>query len=289
MTAAPPLAALAQLVRVPDVMGRSLAQARAILADRGIGGITVLYRDSYAERDTVVDQHPPRDHVADATGTVTLWVARRGFVAQLPAIYRRGASDTGHITRALCWIFEHLLDSAAAPVAEPWRLFDPRTAPADMLDWLARWTAFALDAGWSDVQRRTLLGRAVELYRLRGTRRGLVRYLELFTGVTPDITEGVWPFRALRAPGDGAETGARIGVDAVVDAHVDRTACFVVTLPIDAAELAPDLVDRIHRIIAAEKPAHTHYCLRAAPSRANPTAAFAIGVTVVAAPQDHAT
>ncbi len=219
-----------------------------------------------------------------------------GHAPRLPrpacrAIHRRGDGSTGRITRALCWIFEHLLESAAAPVAEAWRLFDPRVAPADMLDWLARWTAFALDADWSEAQRRALLARAVELYRLRGTRRGLALYLELFTGVVPEIVEGVWPFRELRAAGEADETGARIGIDAVIDAPVDLATCFVVTLPVAADQLAPELVDRIHRIIAAEKPAHARYCLRTVTAAAAPAqvAPFGVGRTGVAAPrQEHA-
>jgi phage tail-like protein len=290
MTAAAALApAVAGVrLRIPDLIGRPLAQARAMLASSGLARVVVLYRDSYEARDTVVDQRPPRGQLADPVGEVTLWIARRGYIAQLPAIYRRSdAAGTG-LVRALCWVCEHLHDSVATRIDDGWRVYDPRTTPGGFLEWLARWTAFGIDAEWSENQRRAMLARAVELYRLRGTRRGLALYLELLTGVAPTIVEGAWPFRALRVAGEGDANAGRVGVDAAVLPPVDPAHCFVVAMPIARDAVAPELVARIHRIIAAEKPAHTHYCLQfAAPaSPAHTTPAFAIGLRTVAGRPD---
>jgi phage tail-like protein len=268
--------------RMPNLTGRPLAQARAMLAGAGLRRVVVLYRDSYDARDTVVDQRPASGQLADPTGEIALWVARRSYLAQLPALYRRSDAAGNDLVRALCWVFQHLHDSVAARIDDGWRAYDPRTAPSALLDWLARWTAFAMETEWGEPQRRALLARAVELYRVRGTRRGLALYLELFTGVAPTIVEGVWPLRALRVVGEDGDAG-RIGVDAAVLPSVDRARCFVVAMPIARDAIPPELVARIHRIIAAEKPAHTHYCLQfAAPaSPAPPDPAFAIGLRIV--------
>jgi len=60
--------------------------------------------------------------------------------------------------------------------------FDPRIAPADLVDWLAGWVALSLDDTWTLEQRRALVANAVELHRWRGTKRGLADHVRLVTG-----------------------------------------------------------------------------------------------------------
>lgn len=66
---------------------------------------------------------------------------------------------------------------------------DPCTAPEFFLDQLAAWIGLTLDEKWPSEQRRALLAEAAELYRRRGTRWSLSRHLEIYAGVTPEITE----------------------------------------------------------------------------------------------------
>ena len=67
--------------------------------------------------------------------------------------------------------------------------FDPRTCPAELLPWLARWLELQLDPHWPEARRRALVAEAMELYRWRGTAYGMTRMLEVCTGITPAITE----------------------------------------------------------------------------------------------------
>jgi phage tail-like protein len=67
--------------------------------------------------------------------------------------------------------------------------FDPRTCPAELLPWLARWLELQLDPHWPESRRRALVAEAMELYRWRGTAYGMTRMLEVCTGLTPSITE----------------------------------------------------------------------------------------------------
>nr|HEX4317387.1 phage tail protein [Kofleriaceae bacterium] len=251
-----------QIVRVPDVAAMPLAKARVILDDAGLANVVVLYRDSYESRDTVVDQRPPRGQMVAAATEVTVWVARRGLIAHLPALYRRSDATGANLVRELCWIFEHMFDSVSANIDGAWRFYDPRTAPPDFLPWLAQWTSFALDADWPEERKRALLGRAVDLYRLRGTRRGLALFLLLFTGLEPRITDGAAPLRGFRIAARDAATGPRIGVDAAVLPPIAAATCFVVAMPVARDAIAPETIDRIHRIIRLEKPAHAHYYLQ---------------------------
>jgi phage tail-like protein len=251
-----------RVVRVPDVSGKMLEKARILLEDGGLKKIVVLYRESYEDRDTVLDQRPARGQMVYETTEVTIWVARRGYLEHLPAIYRRSDAVGRNLVRDLCFLFEHMFDSVDTNLTDGWRFYDPHVAPPEFLQWLSHWTAFSIDLDWPEAQKRALVKRAVDLYRIRGTKRGLTLFLKLFTGHEPDIQENTWPFKGFRVEGDGAEQGARIALDSVVLPPVELAHCFVVTMPIKFEDVTPELVIRIHQIIQLEKPAHTNYYLK---------------------------
>jgi len=251
-----------RVVRVPDVGGKAIEKAKILLEDAGLKRIVVLYRESYGSPDTVLAQRPARGPMVYETTEVTVWVARRGYLEHLPAIYRRSDAVGRNLVRDLCFVFEHMFDSVEQNLTDGWRFYDPHVAPPEFLDWLARWTAFTVDMDWPESQRRALVKRAVDLYRTRGTRRGLALFLKLFTGYEPDIAENTWPFKGFRVEGEEAVEGARIALDSVVLPPVDLAHCFVVTMPIAFENVTPEMVIRIHQIIQLEKPAHTHYYLK---------------------------
>jgi phage tail-like protein len=246
-----------RVVRVPEVLGLSLKKARIIVEDAGLALDAVLYRESYEERDTVLDQRPARGQMIYEGSPVTLWVARRGYMEHLPAIYRRSDAVGRNVVRDICFLFEHMFGSIDEILAESHRYYDPHECPPEFLDWLASWTAMVLEMDWPEEKKRAILKRGVDLYRIRGTKRGLVLFLKLFTGHEPLIAENEWPFKGFRVGGD-----ARIGLDSVVLPPVERAHCFVVTMPVKFTDVSPEMVIRIHRIIQMEKPAHTQHYLR---------------------------
>jgi phage tail-like protein len=251
-----------RVVRVPEVVGRSLGKARLLLEDAGLAKVITLYRESYEDRDTVLEQRPARGQMVYEGTEVTIWVARRGLMENLPAIYRRSDAVGRNLVRDLCFLFEHMFDSVEVNLNDGWRFYDPHVAPLPFLDWLAGWSAFTIDLEWPEAQKRALIKRAVDLYRIRGTKRGLMLFLKLFTGHEPRIEENTWPFRGFRIEGEGAEEGAKIAIDSVILPPVDLAHCFVVTMPIKFDDVTPEVVIRIHQIIQMEKPAHTQYYLR---------------------------
>jgi len=89
----------------------------------------------------------------------------------------------------------------------------------------------------------------VELYRWRGTRRGLKEYLTVYTGVEPVITEHLGGIRL-----DGQ---ARLGENTFLGEGRDH--CFSVTL--ELVDTAAIDLEGVKAIIEAEKPAHTTYTL----------------------------
>ena len=251
-----------RVVRVPDVVGRPILKAQILLEDAGLARVVTLYRESYEDRDTVLEQRPTRGQMVYEGTEVTIWIARRGLLEHLPAIYRRSDGVGRNLVREMCFVFEHMFDSIEVNLIDGWRFYDPHVAPLDFLDWLSGWTAFTLDLDWPEPQKRALIKRAVDLYRIRGTKRGLALFLMLFSGHEPDIEENTWPFKGFRVEGEGAEAGARVGIDSVILPPVDLAHCFVVNMPIKFEGVTPEMVIRIHQIISMEKPAHTQYYLR---------------------------
>lgn len=66
---------------------------------------------------------------------------------------------------------------------------DPRTSPASFLSWLGGWLDLSFSAHWPESRTRRLVAEATDLYRWRGTQYGLVRMIEVCTGLTPRIAE----------------------------------------------------------------------------------------------------
>ncbi len=246
-----------RVIRVPDVSGRALEKARILLENAGLGKAVILFRESYEDPDTVLEQRPNRGQMVYEGSDVTLWIARRGYMEHLPAIYRRSDAVGRNVVRDMCFLFEHMFGGIEKLLDRGHEYYDPHQSPKEFLSWLAGWTAFVVDIDWPEAKKRALIKRAVDLYRIRGTRRALALFLKLFTGHEPTIDENTWPFKGFRV-----ETDAAIGLDSVILPPVNLANCFVVTMPIKFAAVTPELVIRIHQIITMEKPAHTHYYLR---------------------------
>jgi phage tail-like protein len=78
--------------------------------------------------------------------------------------------------------FEGVLTTLEDKIASSWLLTDPRTTNEDALEWLASWIGVAFDPGYPASQRRELIAAAPDLFRWRGTLRGLRDALGIATG-----------------------------------------------------------------------------------------------------------
>ena len=246
-----------RVIRVPDVVGQTLAKARMVMSNAGLSIDAVLFRESYEAKNTVLEQTPARGQMVYEGSRITLYIARRGYMELLPAIYRRSDAVGRNLVRDICFIFEHMFGSIDDVLDRGHTYYDPLECPPEFLPWLASWTAMVLDVGWPIEKKRALLKRSVDLYRIRGTTRGLALFLKLFIGHEPIIEENRWPFKGFRLGAD-----ARIGIDTVVLPPVNLAHCFTVTVPIKFTDVTPEMVVRVHEIIQMEKPAHVQYYLR---------------------------
>ena len=155
----------------------------------------------------------------------------------LPALYQ----EDGFAQR---WM--SALDTVLAPIFSSLDNFeaylDPLLAPPDFLDWLASWMGLVADETWEVERRRAFVSSASELYRMRGTARGLAAHVQIFSGGEVEIVEH-----------GGTTSSVTNG------APLPGSAGFDITVRVRVAD--PSRVDaaKLDSLVAAAKPAHlTH-------------------------------
>ena len=165
--------------------------------------------------------------------------APRRSLEQRDSIYRYYLPDIfqeNDFLRRFLLIFEDIWEPLEQRQDHIEMYFDPATCPLSFLPWLASWLNLPFNTHWPEARQRRLLAQAMELYSWRGTRHGLIRMIEVCTGLTPVIEDTAQPY-------------------------VFRVR---VTLPREAAS---ELVDRtlIEELIQTHKPAHAGYILEVTP------------------------
>ncbi len=181
---------------------------------------------------------PPREppYIAPPPGEKPAepWVGmptdRSRWLQYLPYIY----AEDEFIGRYLL-IFEDLFGPLDQIIAHFDLYLDPRTAPEGFLTVLASWLGLVLDDRWPAEKRRAIIRSAVELYDLRGTKRGLTRLLEATTGCQVEIVEnadGPHSFRVRLTPTAGQEVDEQMVRHLI---EINKPAHTVYTLQITTA------------------------------------------------------
>lgn len=161
---------------------------------------------------------------------------------------------------------EEILDGIVDPVSSAFRLagvhryFDPgpylpeqERAPAEFLEWLSGWVALTLRADLDEVRKRDFIARAVSLYHLRGTKRGLEEFVRIYTRLGMTINELNIPFQI--------GVHSTVGVDTLLDGGAPHFFRVLIRVPVANPEQIRQYREVATAIIGIEKPAHTHYVL----------------------------
>ncbi len=245
------------LIKMPEVLGLPLRKAKLLIDNVGLKVDAVLFQESYEERNLVLEQKPARGQMIYVGEKVTLTVSRESYIKWLPSIYQRSDVTGKNFLRDLLWITQHLFGEIEERLDEIHTFFDPLETPEEFIPWLAGWTAMLLEEDWPKAKKRKLIKKAIELYKIRGTVKGLKLFISLFTNHEPHIRENDWPFRGFRI---GVTSG--IGIDSVILPPVNIAHTFMVEMPVTYKDVTIESVIRLHEIIQMEKPANTSYYLR---------------------------
>ncbi len=262
-------------VIVPELAGMHVRDAQIVIAQAGFvavdgtPNVQIRYVEAYAEDHQVVAQLPMRGQLADSAAPIELHVARTSWNRFLPQLYSLAHEDNALLQQFL-WIFQQLHDRTTDTIDRVPSLLRPLETDAQYLPWLASWQALQLDADWTETQKRQWLRVAPSLFAQRGTRPSLQTLLKMHLGFDPEIQENVWPFEPFRVG-----VTSEIGVSSTILPPLNLAHCFVVHLPVPATHFSHEQIVRIHRVILAEKPAHTNYYLTfAAADRIDDNAPF---------------
>jgi phage tail-like protein len=159
--------------------------------------------------------------------------------------------------------------------------FDPKPyvvdedrAPKEFLEWLSGWVALSLRADLGEEVQRDFISKAVWLYSMRGTKRGLEETIKVYTILGAEIQELITPFQL--------GVHSTVGVDTMLDAgaaHFFRVTVNFKTTG-ESGVFDPKKIERMTQVVAAiielEKPAHTYYSL----TTLTPTMQIAVHSTV---------
>lgn len=158
----------------------------------------------WSRRSTVASLSNPRDALLEAADGQYLWVRiellgsessspgvasfrayfpRQSYLRHLPGIYREDAESAAFLERFLS-VFESTFVDVEADIGSVTKYFDTWGIPADSLPWLGRWLAIVTDEIWPESVQRTIIDRAPELFKMRGTREGLLELLVIYLGET---------------------------------------------------------------------------------------------------------
>jgi len=177
----------------------------------------------------------------------------------LPGIYQ----EVDFVRRFLK-IFEQSFEPYVHTLDNLWAYLDPLTAPTGMLPFLAHWVAWNQTPQISLDRQRYLIKSAIEIYRWRGTRRGLRFYLHLATGLPLDediLNEGDKHIAIYESFSQGFVLGeTRLREDSILGGG--RTYHFTVHLrPDHNHQIDQFIVMLVRQVIEQEKPAFCTYDL----------------------------
>lgn len=204
------------------------------------------------------------------------------YLRHLPEIFRPASADDEPFAGQYLKIFEALLagreDSLVSSrpilgldekIANIIEHLDPSLTPieedsllpileSEFLSYLAGWVALALDENWDLGKRRDWLRTIVSLYKRRGTKEGLTRYLHTFVGNQATLDEPPGNF----VVGDTSTVGDDTFIAGAEYYFRVRIAYAFGSIPFDIDEWK-NLLDGSKAIVDLEKPAHTYYTLDA--------------------------
>ena len=120
--------------------------------------------------------------------SMKLFYRKNSYLRYLPAIYQEDKVSKDFLERFLS-LFETFFWNQEEKIKNVSNYFDPDSTPSDFLPWLGKWTSTVLDDTWPDDKKREFLKRAVELYKIKGTKKGIEEIIGLYTSIKPIIIE----------------------------------------------------------------------------------------------------
>ncbi|WP_440956062.1 phage tail protein [Methanosarcina sp. Mfa9] len=234
------------------------------------------------------------ENSAPAISRMRVYYPRISYLRYLPAIYQEDPVSRDFLERFLS-LFESVFYGLETDISEMFKLFDPETVPPKFLAWLASWLNLSMEEGWPEDKKRYFIRRAVQLYKLKGTKAGIEELVRIYTGKKPLILEDSKIGKPMvlsrkEVSGRSQKEAFRLGFNTVLqrtpvrgfrlgdDSILGKTALRDVTQAPDdpflqtayrftvILDMSLEEFNRyekgLRQVLDEEKPAHTEYTLR---------------------------
>ncbi len=248
---------------MPDLSGMELDRALRLLELVGVASRLIRLVPNRGQKGHVVAQAPAAGTPIAREAAVQLHVEEDNPIRLLPEVYQEedkneegpgGAERVPNMLHDFLYIPQTILAELGRKVQNMHRLLSPEGAPASFLPWLAALIPMEFDAGWPEDVVRSVIRDAPRLLAKRGTAAGLEEMIHLHTGVEVTVQENAWPHNGFCV----ARTA--IAESAVVSTVPRSEDAFFVELP-PGRTIGRAVVERILRILDAEKPVHLRSCV----------------------------
>ncbi|QZY54469.1 phage tail protein [Crassaminicella profunda] len=117
-----------------------------------------------------------------------IYFPMQSYLEYLPEIYREDKKSKDFLQRFL-GIFQTMFLDMEEEIDHMHKYFDPDMVSKDFLEWLSMWVGIEDHYLWTRDQLKKLVKNAVNLYKKKGTQKGLEEVIELYTGEKPYIIE----------------------------------------------------------------------------------------------------
>ncbi|WNR44081.1 phage tail protein [Paenibacillus roseipurpureus] len=175
-----------------------------------------------------------------------VYYPRTSLISYLPPMYQQDEEHSPFLERFLA-MFSTFFDDMEDKIDRISAHFDPDAVSGTYLEWLGGWLAITEHEAWGERKLRELIKRAPELYKLRGTREGLIRMLQIYTGSEPFVLE-YFQFKMMQETSELRKLFAQL--------YGDNPYTFCVLLKPESVRTdAQRLI--IEHIIEDQKPAYT--------------------------------
>jgi len=245
--------AVQEQTKLPKFIGLDIEKVEKICFLDNIKIRAIEFEESSQPEGEVVTQNPEPGSPIPTDG-VRLVISGQSHLEYLPNIYRQYDVRQGAFLKRFLWLPKHPQMQIDRVIKNIHTYFRPFETPARFLPYLASILALVIDESWDEAKKRELIANIVRIYKLRGTPRGLVLYLKIYTESEPEIIEDYWPLNGLQVG-----VSCTIGVDSIIIGYIERARCFTVRIPQTLDDTPIDMIRKIHAIVLAEKPAHTNY------------------------------
>lgn len=111
---------------------------------------------------------------------ITIYFPKQSWLKYLPELYQ--SNDTDHFLERYLVIFQTLHESMNQRICDVPDMLDVDLTNKELLADLCDWLHIAGSYMWSEAQLRKLLKNGIRLYQRRGTRDGILEFINLYTG-----------------------------------------------------------------------------------------------------------